>query len=219
VQPKTGLRKRRELAVVIFIVSLIGFGTYGLGKRYRATHSVNPVAKIDVVAKDSKSLPDETPISPQAGYTVPADQPRSIQLPSLGVEGFIQRIDTDSEGILAVPSNVHVAGWYQGSVKPGQKGLSIIDGHVQGLYQEGIFKKLAQLKIGDAVLISFGDGSSKKFETVSVQSYPVAEAGAALFAQNALISNELNLITCGGNYDANAKTYAERVVVVAQLVS
>ena len=215
---KTALRRRRELAVALAALCLLTYGGWGAWKAYRATHSADSIAGIAALATDPAAIPDETPIDTAQPYAVADDLPKLISLPSLGVQGFVQRISADSAGTLAVPTNVHVAGWYVGSAKPGEAGLSIIDGHLQGKYREGIFKRLGDLKAGDGIEITFGDGSVKKFAVVHVQSYALADAGAALFVHDPAISSQLTLITCAGQYDTQAQAYAERVIVTARYV-
>ena len=64
---------------------------------------------------------------------------------------------------MQAPINVFDAGWYTGSVRPGQKGASIIVGHVSGPTRHGIFEKLSQLKNGDSITIGNGAGNVFNF--------------------------------------------------------
>src|SRR5690606_38524134 len=116
------------------------------------------------------------------------------------------------------PTNVSLAGWFVDSVKPGDKGLSIIDGHVRGRSKPGVFERLDQVKEGDEIIITFGNGSQKRFMVFATKTVPETEAAGHLFEQHSDISSQLNLITCTGQYDAGSRTYADRVIVMAQLV-
>ena len=53
-----------------------------------------------------------------------------------------------------------------------------------------------------------------KVETVDTD-----KAEAALFSQNLKIKNQLNLITCGGDFDKSKKVYDKRIIVSAEQVS
>jgi LPXTG-site transpeptidase (sortase) family protein len=119
---------------------------------------------------------------------------------------------------MGVPSNIHVAGWYTKSVLPGEKGLSVIDGHVHGTYSAGIFENLGKLQKDDRILITFGDNSQKTFSVVSTTTLSLEKANELFLKHDPKIPQELHLITCTGEYSEKLKTYNERVLVVATLV-
>lgn len=197
---------------------LLGYGTYGLTKRYIATHNAHPLPSSNAVITSQSNSPDETPISLKSGYTVPANQPREISLPSIGAAGFIEKVATTKQGAMATPSDVNLAGWYVNSSLPGAPGLGIINGHVQGYYEPGIFKKLADLKSGDIFRVQLGDLTWRSFQVVSVNTYSVSAVAGRLFAKEPGISAQLNLITCGGVYSRTQRVYLSRVLVVSKLI-
>jgi sortase (surface protein transpeptidase) len=137
----------------------------------------------------------------------------------LGVNGFVQQVGTTSEQAVAVPSNIHIAGWYNQAALPGEPGLSIIDGHVSGRYSDGIFKELRSANAGSRFEIEYGDRTTKTFEIIDVIQLPEAESAAALFNKRPEIESQLNLITCGGEFDSSTQQYEERVLVISKLVS
>jgi LPXTG-site transpeptidase (sortase) family protein len=209
--------KHVRMLFLIFGFSLTVFGFVQLFDRY-STVTGNPILPnaSEVVVVDDEE-PDEA--KPDvAQYSVPADQPRRILIPSINTEGIIQKVGLTSENAVAVPSNIHFAGWYTGSVKPGEPGLSIIDGHVSGRFADGIFKDLSKLKLGDSFSIEFGDLRSITFQVVDVKTLPESESANLLFDKRQDIESQLNLITCGGNYDKQAETFEDRVIVVAKRV-
>ena len=111
--------------------------------------------------------------SPKKNYSVPADKPLSIQLPTIKAEGFIQQVGVDKENRMVVPNNVHMAGWYTGGVLVGANGLSILDGLVHGLYAKGILYNIDKLKADEKFTVTFGDKSVKNFKVKKVQIYPL----------------------------------------------
>ena len=135
---------------------------------------------------------------------------RPVVVAGLGVVGV------DQHRQIAVPSNINLAGWFYQTVTPGDLGLSVIDGHLDGYRHPGIFAKLAKLKPGDKFSVELGNGSTSTFQVKSVHSYPTAQATNAIFSQLPGASRQLNLITCGSNF-GNAG-YDQRVVVASQLV-
>lgn len=168
------------------------------------------------IAQSPADKPETAIIAKEAYYEVAADQPRRIIIPDLSVEGFIQQVGTYSDGAMAVPANTNVAGWFEKRAKPGEKGLSIINGHLLGDNFKGIFGDLNKLKVGASFQIEMGDRSIRKFVVTSNTKVSNSEAQSMLYSQ--VHEKQLNLITCIGNYLENEETYDHRQIVVAKLV-
>ena len=81
------------------------------------------------------------------------------------------------------------------------------------------FAALKDLKTNAIVTVEYGDKSVRNFMVVDVKSVPEAQAGTILFEQHSDISNQLNLITCGGKFDTTTNLYTDRVIVVTKLIS
>lgn len=150
-------------------------------------------------------------------YTVPADQPRAISLPNSSVEAYVQKVGIDQNTTMLAPNNIFFAGWYVGSTAPGEKGVSIIDGHAGGRYENGVFRHLVDVQKGDIVRLQMGDRSWREFVVRSMGAYSVADAATALFADDPTIERELHLITCDGIFDDRTQTYDKRFIVVLSL--
>lgn len=146
-----------------------------------------------------------------------SSEPKRLIIPSLGVDSYIQKVGVDQNTQIAVPNNIHIAGWFVDSVVPGQQGLSIIDGHVNGRNSdEGIFKHLKELKPGDEVIVETGAGTRTTFTVFSGESLPTDQVADKLFSQVPTIKRQLNLITCTGTYDKTARSYTERWLTVLE---
>lgn len=163
--------------------------------------------------------PDEVKPTSSYKWRGSPDDPKKIILPSIDTEGYIQKVGIDQNQQIAVPSNIHIAGWFTNTVRPGQNGLSIIDGHVDGRSSDaGIFKKLKDLQADQEFTIQMGNDQSLKYKVLSVKSIKTEEAGSQLFSQNPDVMSQLNLITCGGKFDRDSRQYEERVIVSSQLI-
>jgi len=162
------------------------------------------------------NTPSEAPVSANDFANIPADQPRQIIIPTINVSGYIQKVGVDKNNQIAVPNNIHLAGWYINSVKPGSPGLSIIDGHVLGRFNDAIFKDLNKLKLGANFNVIYGDNSKKSFTVKEVILLSVNDATAYLNKKDPNIKSQLDLITCGGNFDKKSQTYDKRVVVKSE---
>ena len=183
--------------------------------RWRGRQTATPAVP---VVTYSTEHPVETP--PQASYTWPGapEDPKYLSIASVNIAGYLQHVGVDQNRQVAVPNNVHLAGWFVQSVRPGERGLSIIDGHVDGRRQEGIFKRLNKVKIGDRIDIELGSGQKRAFRTVSVTTVPEKDAATLLFSQDPKVASQLNLITCTGPFDHAAQHYNDRVIVAAELI-
>lgn len=109
-----------------------------------------------------------------------------------------------------------VAGWFVQSSAPGDHGVSVIDGHVQGRYEPGVFENLATVKLGSRIEVRYGNGTLVAFKVVSVDSYSKTDAAHEQFRRLAGIERQLTLITCGGEYQKGEQSYEQRVVVRAE---
>jgi LPXTG-site transpeptidase (sortase) family protein len=216
------LTKRRKAVLAaglsLLAVALVAYGILGMWQRYDVTHGTSPAGTAQTVTY-STDTPDETPPDEACGtYGIRPNEPGKIELPSLGVSGCIQKVGIDQHNAVAVPGNVHVAGWYVKSVVPGEKGVSLIDGHMQGRYSDGVFKKLDRLQAGQRVDIQLGNGQRRQFEVLRIDSYAADAASQEMLKPIEGADRQLTLITCGGKYDKQTKSYDRRVVVRTKLV-
>lgn len=211
-------------------VGFVLFGAYGIWDWWAATHSID---QIEIIPRDtitdsitepdpmeivtySTAEPDEAP--PEKCPAVSPNVPYKIELPSLGVAGCIQRMGIDQDNKIAVPTNIHSAGWFVDSPLPGEKGVSIIDGHSGGRYASGIFKRLDELNIGDNIIVKFGDGSQRQFVVASNESYSVEQTATEQFKRLRGVTKQLTLITCGDDYNHESGEFDTRVVVRSELI-
>lgn len=147
-----------------------------------------------------------------------AEDPKYIAISSIDAEGYVQSVGVDQHREIATPNNIHMAGWFVESVRPGQKGLAIIDGHLNGRLNDGIFRRLGSVKPGAKIVITFGSGEKKTFRVKTVSTVPAKDAAAVLFSQDPKVTSQLNLITCTGTFDWESRKYADRVIVTAELI-
>ncbi len=217
-------RKRFRRGILIGVILavallLIAYGVLGFWQWYQATHDSNPTIPTEVVTVSTASPSETPPTQACLDYKTADTQPRLIEIPSIGASGCVQRVGVDQDNNIAVPTNIHVAGWYVNSPSPGEEGVSLIDGHVLGRYADAIFVKLEDLKANDMVRVQRGDMSWLEFTVVDVARYPVEEVMGHLFQPLDGVKSQLTLITCTGTFDSHSQTYDERVVVRAQLTS
>jgi len=183
-----------------------------------STGDVTPLPETVIISTETPSERTPPPIEKAQAYTVAAEKPRAIEIASIGVSGFIQQVGVDQFGQIAVPTNVHFAGWYVKSALPGQAGVTIIDGHVGGRFGGAIFSKLATLSPGDEVRLQKGDLSWLTYRVEKNMSIS-PEDTKSLYEHQTDSPSELHLITCDGVYNSDSKTYDKRSLVIAEPVN
>lgn len=209
-------RKTGAIAVIITALFVAGFFILSSRSDVSPTEIIGP-AQIVTYSTDT---PDERKPD-EAGYVWQGQgtDPKRITIEKLGIDGLIQNVGVDQNTQIAVPNNVHIAGWFVDSMLPGDKGLSIIDGHINGpTVDEGIFRRLPELVEGDTVTITFGDNSTKTFMVKTNSSVKTADSASILFSKDPSIDSQLNLITCSGNFDPETNQYDERQITSLELV-
>lgn len=203
--------------VLVVGSALATFGALGLVIAHQETHQQTPSITATTVTYSTEAPSETEPVEACEQYVVPSNQPRMIEAASIGLKGCIQRVGVDQHNAIAVPDNIYLAGWYTKSPTPGELGVSIIDGHVLGRYNDAIFAELHKLQAGDIVRIQFGDLSWREFQVMSTASYTVEEVMPHLLQQHT--ERQLNLITCSGTYNRQADTYDRRLVVRTSLIN
>ena len=154
------------------------------------------------------------PINHAATSSLPA----RLIIPSLGVNAYVRQVGLKADGSMATPGNFTDVAWYKYGTIPGQLGSAVIDGHVDnGLALAGVFKHLEDLKVGDDIYIKRQDGTQLHFVVDEIQLYPYESApDDKIFQRND--AARLNLITCGGDWLPEGKTYDHRLVIFSRLV-
>ena len=148
------------------------------------------------------------------GAEVPA--PIRVRVPGIDVDSALVRLDVDDDGVLLPPEDFARAGWYTRGPAPGDTGPAVIAGHVDSAGGPAVFFRLAELDDGDEVLVDRADGTTVRFTVTSVDRYPKDEFPTAQ-VYGPTPRAELRLITCGGEFDADARSYRDNVVVSAVL--
>jgi LPXTG-site transpeptidase (sortase) family protein len=210
----SALNSNRSLAAIGL---LLGIGVFVVAVLTLPTpHPRN--SENTALINSSTSPAEDKPSKENFAWKGSTKDPKYIIIPTISAEGFIQKADVDQNKQIAVPDNIHLAAWFVQSSAPGDLGLSIIDGHLNGRQNNGIFMNLNKLKAGDQFKIELGGGAIKKFQVVSLKTVATPEASNILFSQEPSITSQLNLITCAGTYDAKLQSYDERLIVYSKLI-
>ena len=196
---------------VMLITGSIIYSVY-LDNRNNGADKMGPVITFSTDMPEEK-VPEETGYS----WRGRSNDPMRIVIPKIGVNAYVQNVGVDQNQQIAVPNNIHIAGWFVDTVQPGEQGLSIIDGHVNGpTSDEGVFHRLKELAIDDEIRIVQGNGIERPFKVRITQSVPTEETATLLYSQDPSIQRQLTLITCTGRYNSETRSYDQRQIVILE---
>ena len=211
---------RRWFVLVLAASLLIATGWFGY--KWFTTGEKPPIVPLPASALADPTV-DETPVTLQAikEYIVPADHPRYISIPVLGVvNARVQSVGLTKTQTLDTPRNIADTAWYNKSALPGQGyGAVLIDGHNGGISKDGVFAKLDQLKKNDEIVIERGDGKKVKYYVAENRTESLADANTKgmqrLMTPYDTGREGLGLITCGGNWVPRDKVFDKRIMIRA----
>jgi sortase (surface protein transpeptidase) len=178
-----------------------------------------PAPALDAGREAPGTLPEVTTRSASPAGQEQRQAPARLSVPVLGVDTVVDPVGVEPDGQMTIPAEVDRVGWYRFGPAPGDDGSAVIAGHVddreQGL---GAMAPMRDAAVGDEVVVTDAAGTSTPWRVVSrelieKQVLPLdrlfARAGAP----------RLTLITCGGPFLPEYRSYRDNVVVVAEPVS
>jgi hypothetical protein len=192
------VRRQAAAAVPVLLLGLLLGGCGGGGEGL-------PVAGQGVVAAATAPAP-----APVVRTT-----PISLRIPSIGVRAKVGRLGLQPDETVEVPAVPADAGWYRLGPAPGEAGSAVILGHVDSKTGPAVFYRLKELRAGDKIAVTMADGSVVRFVVDKVATY-LNERFPAQRVYGAHGAGTLNLVTCGGAYDARIG-YLSNVVVYSSL--
>jgi sortase (surface protein transpeptidase) len=156
---------------------------------------------------------------PAAGFRSPRTHPTvalptRLRIPAIGVDTSLLQLGLDAHGAVEPPAPYQEAGWYTGSVRPGQAGPAVLLGHVDSKSAPGVFFRLAQLRPGDRVEVTRADGSRVTFR-VSGKMQVAKSRFPTDLVYGPTLRPSLHLVTCGGTFDKTVRHYRDNVIVTA----
>lgn len=193
-------------------MALLGAALSGCAAR-EVSPSVEPRATSS--ATPTSTPPSAQPVSPARRVTLAAQAPETATLPS-GRVVPINAVGTTAAGLLDVPADIDVAGWWRGGARLGDPFGSIlvaahVDSRTQGL---GPFAELLTVGRGAEVELASADLR----QTFVVRSRTLVPQGSLvddswIFAATG--DGRLTLVTCAPPYDAARGGYQNLAVVTA----
>lgn len=194
-------------------------------------------ADVDAAADDTTVAADPTPEPTPSTNDELADEFADAELPPapIGFEALtpepggrqpvsivIEDIDVVDATIIPVGVNpdqtfevppADQVGWYRFGPAPGDEGSAVLAAHIAFDGVDGVFRHLADVEVGSVVVVGYDDGTSQRYRIDSVTDYFKEELPPELFARDG--DTQLALITCGGTFNPQLRSYESNTVAVA----
>lgn len=149
---------------------------------------------------------------------LPPAVPAEVRIPAIDAVSTLVALGLNPDDTVEVPpvETPMQAGWYRYGPPPGDRGPAVVLGHVNGAGKEGIFARLHELTAGAEVLVARNDGRTAVFTVTEV-----VRVSKLDFPTESVYGNtdaaELRLITCGGDFDRNRRSYTDNIIAYATL--
>lgn len=203
--PTSRLHPTRMAAVVVLVV--LGLGGIGLGLRSPAEPPSPGAGQRGTLDAGSHA---------GRGPALARSVPVRLDVPSVAIHTRIVELGLNPDDTLEVPSEPMLAGWYAGSPTSGERGPSVIAGHVDS-HETGpaVFYRLGQVETGARIDVTRKDGVIAHFTVTAVRAYAQSDFPTQTVYGNTSRAT-LRLITCG-DWNDESKQYDGNVVVFAEL--
>lgn len=203
------------------------------------------VAAVVAFAASNDSEEEDTLVaspvaSPGAGSPTPDGGDSPTPDPNSDIlRVVIPEIDVDSSSLITlsiepdgktfeVPRNATQVAWYDFTARPGTEGdNAIFSAHVDYQGQKGVFFRLQEVEEGDEVFVFMADGTVYKYRVTRAHNVPKVnlsweDIGCSAGYSDCGVATDgsslVTLITCGGSFDAQRRSYRDNTVVHAELV-
>ncbi|MER7945516.1 class F sortase [Streptomyces sp. NBC_01685] len=208
---------------LLWPVAAVGLGFLLVYNSFDASAGVPPapsVVSLPAASASASPAPSASASATKAPLGLPPSDPKRISIKSIAVDAPFTPLSIGSSGQLDAPpaNDANLAGWFKDGATPGERGTSVVAGHVDTKTGPAVFLLLSTLKAGNTVDITREDGVVATFKVDSIETFSKADfPNERVYDDTG--SAQLRLITCGGVYDKKKKDYEDNVVVFAHLAS
>ncbi len=221
-------RTRRRVTPVVAAVLAVGVGSaWALARIDTGRDGERGSLTAGEVSTGSTPDGDEVPTgSTRDGAPSPAtpgrravadpEAPTGLTLPS-GNKVRVQAVSTGDDGVLDVPDDISVAGWWRGGSRIGDPfGATLIAAHVDSRVQGlGPYAELLVVQPGARIVVRSAS-QRQVFRVTSLRVVPRDRLSRATELFSVSGPRRLVLVTCAGPFDASAGGYQNLAVVTAR---
>ena len=210
-------------ALSALLGALIGVGVLILLERPSA-EAIAPLAAVATEAASPSRHADAPGDAARAGSpskrpTRSSERPAQVAtpvrvvIPAIDVDADLVAVGLNPDRSMEVPE-FGEAGWYEPGPRPGEPGPAVIAAHVDSVSGPDVFYRLRELEPGDEITVEHADGGRSTFavrdsEQQDKDALPVERIW------NDTDDPVLRLITCGGAFNQERRSYESNVIVYA----
>ncbi len=144
--------------------------------------------------------------------------PQHLQIPNLGISVGVSILGLNKDNTVQVPTSFAIPGWYKYGPTPGERGSSVILGHVDSHTGPGVFYRLNQLRPGMPVIVTLADHVVVHFKVIGVRMYTKSNFPDKV-VYGSRTYGALQLVTCGGAFDPVTGHYESNIVAYTVMTS
>jgi hypothetical protein len=161
------------------------------------------------VQQPPTAAPDTDPRTP----VLPVSGPVRITAKPIGLAAPVEPVGVAKDGSIALPADPGRAGWYTGSVTPGERGNAVLAAHLDSTSGPAASYSLGALRQGDRITVERQDGRDALFSVTAMRVYAKSSLPSeTVYGPTA--HPQLTLITCA-DWDATAREYRANLVITA----
>jgi sortase (surface protein transpeptidase) len=213
--PRLLPRWARILPLVFLLVLVGGSARYASSPVQQAiAESGTPTA---LVPDDERHVLPVKPDPVAAPAELPGGAIGRLSIPRIAVNAVAREVGVLPSGAMDTTPGIWDVGVFNRTVRPGEPGNALIEGHLDWFTGPAVFYHLHTLTTGDAIDFAYTDGTVHHF----------AVSGSRTVSYTAPIPDDLyaregtptiTLITCSGTYIRSAHSYSTRLLLTASLV-
>ena len=210
-----GFARRAALPVGAAALAAFVTGTTYLALAGRATESDSDLGRWAArpVAIEGAGNAGRPPGDPFGSAPVAVGgAPTRVRVPEIGLDSPLETLHI-GKGVLQPPKRFDRAGWYADGTAPGDVGPAVIAGHVDSKAGPAVFYRLRELTAGDRIDVLRG-GLVLHFTVTRTAWYPKNDFPTEE-VYGPTPDRQLRLITCGGVFDHELRSYRDNLVVYA----
>jgi sortase (surface protein transpeptidase) len=139
-----------------------------------------------------------------------------LRVDTLDIDMAIRAAGLVPTGDMELPVDPAEAAWYRfGAAPASPAGATVIAAHVDALkYGLGPFARFADAPVGTEIVVTTADGVDTRYRLESVTSAIKADIPwASIFDRTG--APRLTIVTCGGEFDYDTRTYSSNVITTA----
>lgn len=145
-----------------------------------------------------------------------AAMPTRIRIPAIGVDASMIPLGLRNDGSIEVPTDFSQTGWWVDGPEPGEVGPAVVLGHVDSQSGPAVFFDLDQLAPGDPIHVDRLDGTTVTY-IVDRSEQHAKDAFPTETVYGSTAEPVLRLVTCGGDFDRDRRSYDDNVIVFARI--